>query len=215
MQALIADAFPAAYLPELRELGLSVEYKPDLTADALVEAAAPAHILVVRSKRVTRPVIERASSLALIVRAGAGYDTIDVDAASERGIYVSNCPGKNSAAVAELTMGLLLALDRRIVANTRDLSAGKWNKKEYSKAEGLKGKTIGVVGTGPIGACVAARAAAFEMKVVAWSRSLTESSASNGAPRSTSSPRARTSSPSTSRRPTTRSACSAPTSSRR
>ncbi len=80
-----------------------------------------------------------AGALSLIVRAGAGVNTIDVAGASKRGIYVSNCPGKNSVAVAELTMGLILALDRRIPDNVAELRAGTWNKKEYSKAKGPDG----------------------------------------------------------------------------
>jgi D-3-phosphoglycerate dehydrogenase / 2-oxoglutarate reductase len=177
MQLLIADKFAAEFLSDFRALGLGVEYQPDVTADELERAASAAHVLVVRSKKVTRAVIEKAPSLALIIRAGAGYDTIDVDAASERGIFVTNCPGKNSAAVAELTLGLLLAVDRRIPDNTADLARGKWNKKEYSKADGVKGKTLGIVGTGAIGREVAARARAFDMHVIAWSRSLTEARA--------------------------------------
>ena len=177
MQLLIADKFAAEYLSEFRALGLGVDYQPDVAAEALARAASGVHVLVVRSKKVTRAVIEGAPSLALIIRAGAGYDTIDVEAASERGIFVTNCPGKNSAAVAELTLGLLLALDRRIPENTADLARGKWNKKEYSKADGVKGKTFGVIGTGSIGREVAARARAFDMNVVAWSRSLSEARA--------------------------------------
>jgi D-3-phosphoglycerate dehydrogenase / 2-oxoglutarate reductase len=177
MQLLIADKFAAQYLSEFRALGLDVDYQPELTADALVSAAAGVHVLVVRSRKVTRAVIEKAASLALIIRAGAGYDTIDVDAASERGIFVTNCPGKNSAAVAELTLGLLLATDRRIPDNTLELTRGKWNKNEFSKAGGVKGKTLGLIGTGSIGREVAARARAFDMNVLAWSRSLTEARA--------------------------------------
>ena len=115
--------------------------------------------------------------LALVVRAGAGYNTIDVETASRLGIYVANCPGKNSVAVAELALGLLLALDRRIVDNVVDLRAGKWNKKEYSKAAGLMGRTLGVIGLGNIGREVVHRARAFGMHVVAWSRSLTDEGA--------------------------------------
>jgi D-3-phosphoglycerate dehydrogenase len=110
------------------------------------------------------------TSLSLIVRAGAGVNTIDVHAASRRGIYVSNCPGKNSIAVAELTFALILALDRRIAENVGDLRAGKWNKKEYSKARGLFGRTLGILGYGSIGQEVARRALAFGMRVVVWSR---------------------------------------------
>jgi D-3-phosphoglycerate dehydrogenase len=169
MRLLIADAFPESFLSEFRSLGLDVDYRPELDEIALASAAEDAGILVVRSTKVTRATIERASSLELILRAGAGVDTIDVVAASERGVYVANCPGKNSVAVAELTMGLILAIDRRIPEGTADLRAGKWNKKEYAKADGLKGKTLGIVGFGAIGQAVAKRAAAFEMKLLVYS----------------------------------------------
>ena len=108
-------------------------------------------MLVVRGTPVDRG-DARSGALALIVRAGAGYNTIDVAAASRRGIYVSNCPGKNAIAVAELTFALILALDRRIPDNVADLRAGRWNKKEYSKARGLFGRTLGLIGYGSIGA---------------------------------------------------------------
>jgi D-3-phosphoglycerate dehydrogenase len=111
-----------------------------------------------------------AGRLALVVRAGAGYNTIDVAAASRRGIYVSNCPGKNAVAVAELTLALILALDRRIADNVADLRAGTWNKKEYSKAKGLLGRTLGILGAGNIAQEVVRRAAAFGLPVVLWSR---------------------------------------------
>ncbi len=169
MRILIADKFPETYVAELKTLGASVDYLPDLSGDALATAAKDVEILVVRSTKVTRAIIERAGGLELILRAGAGTDTIDVAAASERGIYVANCPGKNSVAVAELAMGLMLALDRRVPQCTADLRAGVWNKKEYGKADGLKGKTLGIVGLGAIGQAVAARAAAFEMELLAHS----------------------------------------------
>ena len=111
-----------------------------------------------------------AGRLALVVRAGAGYNTIDVAAASRRGIYVSNCPGKNAIAVAELAFALILSLDRRVPENVAELRAGRWNKKEYSKAQGLFGKTIGLLGVGSIGREVIRRAAGFGMPVVVWSR---------------------------------------------
>lgn len=170
MRALIADAFPERYLDDLRALGLTVVYDPKATADELAEKAKDAQILVVRSTKVDGKTIAGARSLALILRAGAGYDTIDVNAASERGIYVSNCPGKNSVAVAELAFGLILALDRRIADGTADLTRGVWNKKEYSKAAGLKGRTLGIVGLGAIGTEVLVRAKAFGMRVLAWDR---------------------------------------------
>ena len=111
-----------------------------------------------------------AGPLALIVRAGAGVNTIDVAGASARGIYVSNCPGKNAVAVAELALGLILALDRRIPDNVAELRAGTWNKKVYAAAKGLHGRTLGLLGFGNIGQEVAIRARAFGMPVVVWSR---------------------------------------------
>src|SRR5258708_6144236 len=169
MRVLVADEFSAQHIGELEALGLDVDYDPQCTAADLSSGGRirDAAILVVRSTRVTRAAIESASRLALVVRAGAGFDTIDVAAASERGILVSNCPGKNSVAVAELAMGLILALDRRIADATSDLRAGRWNKKEYAKAEGLKGKTLGIAGLGRVGSELAKRARAFEMPVVA------------------------------------------------
>ena len=115
-----------------------------------------------------------AGQIKLVVRAGASYNTIDVAAASRRGIYVSNCPGKNSIAVAELAFGLIiLALDRRIADSVNSLRRGQWNKKEFSKARGLYGRTLGLVGVGKIGQEMIPRARSFGMPVIAWSRSLT------------------------------------------
>src|SRR5260221_3067061 len=111
-----------------------------------------------------------AGRLALIVRAGAGYNTIDVAGASERGIYVSNCPGKNAIAVAELAFGLLLSIDRRIPDNVAELRAGAWNKREYSRAQGLFGRTLVLLGVGSIGREMLRRAAGFGLRVVIWSR---------------------------------------------
>src|SRR5215203_3977965 len=171
MKVLVADKFEQSGLDALKAAGCDVIFQPDASGDTLVAAIrktqAPA--LVVRSTQVTEAMMD-AGALSLIVRAGAGVNTIDVAAASKRGIYVSNCPGKNSVAVAELTMGLILALDRRIPANVAELMAGTWNKKEYSKAKGLMGQTLGLLGFGHIGREVARRARAFGMPVVVWSR---------------------------------------------
>jgi len=175
---LVADKFPAAGLESLRQAGAEVVYEPDAKGDRLAEVVrdSRAEVLVVRSTEVPAAAL-RAGRLGLVVRAGAGYNTIDVATASELGIYVSNCPGKNSVAVAELAMALILALDRRVVDNAVDLRRGVWNKKEYGQAEGIFGRTLGVVGTGAIGCEVIARARAFGMPVVAWSRSLTAAAA--------------------------------------
>jgi D-3-phosphoglycerate dehydrogenase len=178
MRVLIADTFPVAGLEELRHLGADVLYAPGLADEALVDAICVQgpEVLVVRSTQVTRPMLER-GNLGLVLRAGAGFNTIDVEAASERGILVANCPGKNSIAVAELAFGLILALDRRIPENAADLKIGVWNKKEYSRAHGLFGRTLGIVGLGRVGREMAIRAHAFGMPVVAWSRSLTDTEA--------------------------------------
>jgi D-3-phosphoglycerate dehydrogenase / 2-oxoglutarate reductase len=174
MKILIADKFEESGRIGLRTLGCEISFQPDLKDDALVDAIAKQQpdVLVVRSTKVTEAMLA-AGPLKLIVRAGAGYNTIDVAAASRRGIYVSNCPGKNSIAVAELAFALILALDRRIADNVIALRAGEWNKKEFSKARGLFGRTLGLIGVGKIGQEMIPRAQAFGMPVVAWSRSLT------------------------------------------
>jgi D-3-phosphoglycerate dehydrogenase len=174
MKILIADKFEQSGQDGLRAIGCDVSYQPDLKDDALVAAVADTQpdALVVRSTKVTEPMMD-AGAIKLIVRAGAGYNTIDVAAASKRGIYVSNCPGKNSIAVAELAFALILALDRRIADNVIQLRAGQWNKKEFSKARGLYGRTLGLIGVGKIGQEMIPRARAFGMPVIAWGRSLT------------------------------------------
>jgi D-3-phosphoglycerate dehydrogenase / 2-oxoglutarate reductase len=171
MKVLVADSFEASGLEGLKAAGCEVVYDPEAKDDRLIEAvrSTGAEVLVVRSTKVTSAMLD-AGRLALIVRAGAGYNTIDVAGASKRGIYVSNCPGKNAIAVAELTFGLILALDRRIPDNVAELRAGKWNKKAFSKARGLRGQTIGILGIGSIAQEVIRRAAAFGLDVVVWSR---------------------------------------------
>ena len=171
MKVLVADTFEKSGLDGLKTAGCDVVYRPDLKDDALTAAIreSSADVLVVRSTPVTGAMLE-AGGLSLVVRAGAGYNTIDVATASARGIYVSNCPGKNAIAVAELAFALLLALDRRVPDNVADLRAGTWNKKEYSKARGLFGRTLGLLGYGNIGQEMAKRAHAFGMPIVVWSR---------------------------------------------
>lgn len=174
MRVLIADKFEQSGLDGLQALGCEISYQPDLKDEALAEAIREVKpdVLVVRGTKVTEPMLE-AGPVKLVVRAGAGYNTIDVAAASKRGIYVSNCPGKNSIAVAELAFALILALDRRIADNVVALRQGVWNKKEFSKARGLFGRTLGLIGVGKIGQEMIPRARAFGMPVIAWSRSLT------------------------------------------
>ena len=174
MKVLVADAFEKSGLDGLAALGCEVLHEPKLEGAGLGARLAEtgAGALIVRSTKVGAAEMENASGLALIVRAGAGVNTIDIGAASARAIAVSNCPGKNAIAVAELAWGLILALDRRIVEQAVDLRAGVWNKALYGKARGLAGRTLGVIGLGAIGLEVVTRARAFAMPVVAWSRSL-------------------------------------------
>lgn len=176
MKILIADAFSDDGIDQLRSAGHTVVVDPSLKGSALTEALAreEPHVLVVRSTKVTASDLDADPELELIVRAGAGTDTIDVAGASQRGIFVANCPGKNAAAVAELAFGLILGLDRRIPDNVAEARRGRWNKGGFSKALGVKGATLGLVGLGSIGQEMIPRARAFGMDVVAWSRSLTD-----------------------------------------
>jgi D-3-phosphoglycerate dehydrogenase len=178
MKVLIADKFEQSGIDSLKAIGCEVISNPDLKDDALAQAIGEtqADVLIVRSTKVHEAALN-AGRLSLVVRAGAGYNTIDVKAASARGIYVSNCPGKNSTAVAELAFGLILGLDRRIPDNVAELRAGKWNKKEFSNAKGLYGRTLGLIGIGQIGREMIKRANAFGMNIVGWSRSLTPEAA--------------------------------------
>jgi D-3-phosphoglycerate dehydrogenase len=167
MKALIADKFEKSGIDALKALGLEVVSNPDATPESLPELLAEhaPDILIVRSTKVKAPAFDKTESLRLVIRAGAGVDTIDLDAATSHGVFVANCPGMNSSAVAELTWALILSADRRVPDQVAELRSGKWNKKEYSKARGLRGRTLGIVGLGSIG------------KEVAWSRSLTDAQA--------------------------------------
>ncbi|MBI4872249.1 MAG: phosphoglycerate dehydrogenase [Candidatus Riflebacteria bacterium] len=169
MKILVADKYPDKGIASLKSLGCDIVYDPEAKGPALIKLIkdSEAEILVVRSSQVTAEAMV-GSKLKLIVRAGAGYNTIDVKKATELSIYVSNCPGKNSIAVAELAFGLMLALDRRIPENVAALKAGKWNKKEFGKARGLFERTLGLVGFGFIGHEMAMRARAFGMQVLAY-----------------------------------------------
>ena len=174
MKVLIADKLSEKTVIALKTLGMEVTVNPDLSADDLPRVVRDTDILVVRSTKVTQKAIDSAKKLSLIIRAGAGVNTIDLASANSRGIYVSNCPGKNTEAVAELAIGLLIAADRQIVNATSDMRNGMWKKKAYGKSRGLKGRTLGIIGFGAIGKAVAARAMALEMNVIAWSKSLSK-----------------------------------------
>lgn len=171
MRVLLADTFPDTFTATILERGHDYTYLPDITAEQLPERVPDHDVLVVRSTRVTAATLAADDRLRLVIRAGSGTNTIDRAAASERGIYIANVPGRNAAAVAELAFGLLLALDRRIVDGACDLRAGRWDKKRYGQARGVLGRRIGVVGLGWIGLAFAERAAAFGAHVHAVARS--------------------------------------------
>ncbi|MBK8268148.1 MAG: NAD(P)-binding domain-containing protein [Planctomycetes bacterium] len=169
MKTLIVDKIPEFALCRLRAMKCDIENVPILAPRELADvvAATECEILVVRSTKVPLEVLEAGTNLKLVIRAGSGFDTIDLAAADRLGIRVCNCPGLNSTAVAELTIGLMIALDRQIVDETDDLRRGVWNKKKYSsQALGLKGRILGIIGLGNIGQEVARRAAAFGMKII-------------------------------------------------
>ena len=178
MKVLVADKFEQSGLDGIEALGAELTYQPDLKDEALADAvkASGTEILIVRSTKVPAEVIQD-SNLKLIIRAGAGYNTIAVDTATANGVYVANCPGKNAAAVAELAFGLILAVDRQIPDNVNEFRAGRWSKKGFGKAKGIAGRTLGLVGMGMIGKEMVKRAKAFDMDVIAYSRWMTEDDA--------------------------------------
>lgn len=173
MNVFVADKLPDEAIKELKDLGVDVTFEPTVGGGDLDKGLGDTDVLIVRSTLVSEQCIKNSPNLMLIIRAGAGVNTINIEAASNYGIYVANCPGQNSIAVAELTMGLILSLDRFLPDNVIDFRNGHWNKATFSKADGLFGKTLGVVGVGQIGKAVIERARAFGLDIVAWSRSLT------------------------------------------
>jgi len=164
---LVTDPIPPDGVAYLRQHG-NVEVRSGLKPDELLEAIRGYHALIVRSEtKVTRPVIEAGTDLRVIGRAGVGVDNIDVEAATSRGVVVVNAPAGNTIAVAEHTIGLLLAVARHIPQASAALRAGQWQRSRYMGEE-VRNKTIGVVGLGRIGREVARRAQGLEMRVVAF-----------------------------------------------
>ncbi|MBM4170640.1 MAG: hydroxyacid dehydrogenase [Ignavibacteria bacterium] len=168
MKVLIADKFPENHIQTLKENGIDVVYEAKAGENDLANFVKDAEFIVVRSTVVNQAAIDAGSNLKIVIRAGSGYNNIDVKAASAKGVAVANTPGKNSIAVAELAMGLIVSLDRRIPDNVKDFNCSVWNKAKYSKAEGIFGKTLGIIGVGNIGKEIAKRAQAFGMKVIGY-----------------------------------------------
>ncbi len=177
MKILIADKFPEQYVEQIKIMVRELIYEPKLKENELSDNIKDVDILIVRSTVVNAECINKSNKLSLIIRAGAGVNNININAANEKGIFVANCPGKNSIAVAELALGLICAIDRRIPENVIDFRNGKWNKALYSKADGLFGKTLGIVGVGQIGTELIYRAKSFGLRIIGWSRSLTDEKA--------------------------------------
>lgn len=171
MRILIADSLDARAVAALEAAGHACIVDADLSADTLPGSIGDAEAVIVRSTKVTADTIAAGAELKLVVRAGAGTNTIDVPAATAKGVLVTNVPGRNADAVAELALGLMLAIDRRIPDGVIELRAGHWDKKGMTKgARGLKGAALGIVGLGSIGLGVAERAKAFGMKLYGLNR---------------------------------------------
>jgi D-3-phosphoglycerate dehydrogenase len=177
MRIVVADEMELEPFLDLPLLGVEVSHRPELDAATLPEALDDVQVLVVRSTPVTAAAIERSRQLSLIVSAGVEVNMIDLEAASDHGVFVANCRGKNAAAVAELTFALILSLDRQLVDATIDLRAGRWDQQRYLGAPGIEGRRIGIAGLGAVGQRVLSCARAFGMAPHAWSRSLTPAQA--------------------------------------
>jgi len=169
MKILVADKMEAWGLDQLKGLADELAYEPDLKGDELKNRMSEfdPEVVTVRSTKLPKEILAAGKSLKLVIRAGSGFDTIDIAAAADQDVRVCNCPGMNAVAVAELAMGLIISLDRRIADNVIDFRNHKWKKKHYAKAGlGLKGQTLGIIGAGRIGLEVAKRALAFDMNVL-------------------------------------------------
>jgi D-3-phosphoglycerate dehydrogenase len=173
-KVLIADALAPRALEIFAKRRIETDALPGLPAAELERRIAPYDGLAVRSAtRVTKALLERASNLKVVGRAGIGVDNIDVEAATERGIVVMNTPYGNSVTAAEHTIAMLFALCRQIPAADRSTQAGKWEKSRFMGVE-ICGKTLGIVGCGNVGALVADRAQGLRMKVIAYDPFLSE-----------------------------------------
>jgi len=167
LKIVVADDLPASALDLLRAEGWNVDARTGRAPEQLAGDVADADAIVVRSAtKVTSAIINAAPKLRVIARAGTGVDNVDVAAASARGIVVMNAPGANSVSVAELAVGLILAMARHLAAADSAMKQGKWEKKKFLGEE-VREKTLGLAGLGRIGQEVARRAAAFDMRIIA------------------------------------------------
>ena len=177
MKVLVSDNLSQKGVEILKKAGLDVEVKTGMKPDELAENISNYHGLVVRSAtKVTSKIIDAASNLKVIGRAGSGLDNVDITAATKKGIVVMNAPGGNTITTAEHTIALMFALARQIPQATASMKQGKWEKKKFMGVE-LFNKTLGVVGIGSIGSQVAKRAQGFAMNVIAYDPFLSEEKA--------------------------------------
>jgi D-3-phosphoglycerate dehydrogenase len=165
---LVCDELNEAAMEVFRRRGLEPEVRTGLKQEELIKLVGDVDALIVRSAtKITRPVIEAASALRVVGRAGIGVDNIDCEAATERGVVVMNTPRGNATTTAELAIALMLSLARHIPLADRQVRAGSWSKKGLMGSE-ITGKTLGVIGLGRIGRIVAERARGLGMKVCAF-----------------------------------------------
>jgi D-3-phosphoglycerate dehydrogenase len=176
MKLLICDPTAPSAVAAMREAGIDVDVRDDITPEDLEAVIADYNAMVVRSRtKVRAPLIDKATNLRLIIRGGVGLDNIDVAYAESKGVEVRNTPAASSNSVAELTIGYLLALVRQIPQAAASMKAGGWEKKALSKGTELAGKTLGLIGFGRIGNLVAQKANALGMAVLFHRRTPTES----------------------------------------
>jgi D-3-phosphoglycerate dehydrogenase len=175
MRLLICDPTAPEAIQAMRDVGIEVKVRDAITADELELAISTYDAIVVRSRtNVQTSLIDRARTLKLIIRAGVGLDNIDVAYARSRGIEVKNTPDASSNAVAELTMGYILALAREIPQATASMKEGQWDKRQLSRGLEIVGKTLGLIGCGRIGSLVAKKAGVLGMEVLFHRRTCTE-----------------------------------------
>jgi len=168
VKVIISDPIAGIGVEMMRQAGIEVDVETGLAPEELERTVGGYDIIIIRSAtKVRKPIIEVAKNLKLIVRAGVGLDNIDVEYAKSKGIEVMNTPAATSNAVAELTVGYLFALARRLPQTTASMRAGKWEKKKFSGSE-IAGKTLGLVGYGRIGWLVAKKALALGMEIIAY-----------------------------------------------
>jgi len=165
---LVTEKIAESGLEALRRAGHDVDVREGLSPEELLDAVPGAQALIIRSAtKVTAEVLEAASDLTVVGRAGTGIDNVDVGAATRRGVMVVNAPGANSVSMAEHTMAMLLAQARNVPQANAALKGGKWERSRWEGVE-LQGKTLGVLGLGPTGSLVAQRAHSFDMRLLAW-----------------------------------------------